>query len=152
MYNLPQLNLPPYSPKLKRDGQRTQIFDSIRRKYVALTPEEWVRQHFINFLVTEKKYPASLIAIETGLKYNLLQKRSDVVIYNTNSKPFVIVECKAPEVKVTQDTFDQIARYNFTLKVEYLIVTNGMNHFCCQMDYEKESYVFLKEIPEYKKS
>ena len=90
------------------------------------------------------------MAIETGLKYNRLQKRSDVVIYNTSGKPFVIVECKAPEVKVTQDTFDQIAQYNFTLKVKYLIVTNGINHFCCEMDYEKEGYTFLKEIPTYK--
>jgi len=146
----PQLNLPPYSPRLKRNEQRTQIFDSIRKKYVVLTPEEWVRQHFISYLLTEKKYPAALMAVETGLKYNRLRKRSDVVIYNTGGKPFVIVECKAPEVKITQDTFDQVARYNFTLKVRYLIVTNGINHFCCEMDYEKGSYAFLKEIPGYK--
>ena len=146
----PQLNLPSYSPKLRSSEQRTQIFDSVRKKYVALTPEEWVRQHFIHYLITEKQFPASLMAIETGLKYNRLQKRSDVVVYNNLGKPFLIVECKAPEVKITQETFDQITRYNYSLRVKYLVVTNGMNHFCCEMDYEKRSYSFLKEIPEYK--
>lgn len=148
--DFPRLNLPPYSPKLTSSGQRTQIFDSIRKKYVTLTPEEWVRQHFINFLVTEKKFPVSLMAIETGIKYNRLQKRGDLVVYNNLGHPFLILECKAPGIKISQDTFDQAARYNFTLKVKYIVVTNGLNHFCCEMDYEKETYTFLKEIPDYK--
>ena len=119
------LNLPAYQYKIKTDGQRKQIFDRIRKKYVALTPEEWVRQHFINFLIEQKKYPESLMMVEMKLKYNRQQKRGDIVIYNNLGKPCVIVECKSPEIKITQDVFDQAARYNMTLKVEYLLVTNG---------------------------
>lgn len=145
-----QLNLPTYSFKIKSAGERKQIFDEIRKKYVALTPEEWVRQNFIRYLIYEKQFPASLIAIEMALKYNRMKKRGDVVIYNKSGEPVVIVECKAPDVKITQDAFDQIARYNMALKVKYLIVTNGLIHYCCLMDYEKKSYAFLEEIPLYK--
>lgn len=147
---LPQLNLPTYSFKFKELNQRTQIFDSVRKKYIVLTPEEWVRQNFIQYLIQEKKFPASLIAIEMGLKYNKLQKRGDVVIYDNYGKPFVIVECKAPHIKITQDVFDQIARYNMVLKVKYLIVTSGLQHYCCLMDYEKGTYLFMNEIANYK--
>lgn len=141
------LNLPPYQFKLKQQGVRTQIFDSIRKKYVVLTPEEWVRQNFLQFLIQDKKYPASLIAVEAGLKYNQLQKRMDVLVYDKQGTPHLMVECKAPEVKINQDVFDQIARYNMVFKVKYLVVTNGMHHFCCLMDYTNNAYQFLEQIP-----
>ncbi len=141
------LNLPPYQFKLKQHGLRTHIFDAVRKKYVVLTPEEWVRQNFIQFLVQEKKFPSSLIAVEAGLKYNQLQKRMDVLIYDKQGSPLLMVECKAPEVKITQDVFDQIARYNMVFKVKYLVVTNGLHHFCCLMDYSNNSYVYLEQIP-----
>lgn len=141
------LNLPSYPFKIREDGKRLQIFDSFRKKYVVLTPEEWVRQHFLQFLVQEKKYPVSLIGIETGLIYNELIKRADILIYDRSGKPHLLVECKAPTVKVTQDAFDQVARYNMVFKVKYLIVSNGLHHFCCEMDYVNNTYIFLKEIP-----
>lgn len=141
------LNLPPYQFKLKQQGLRTQIFDSIRKKYVVLTPEEWVRQNFLQFLIREKNYPASLIAVEAGLKYNQLQKRMDVLVYDKQGTPHLMVECKAPEVKINQDVFDQIARYNMVFKVKYLVVTNGMHHFCCLMDYTNNAYQYLEQIP-----
>ncbi len=143
------LNLPSYQFKLKQNGVRTQIFDVIRKKYVALTPEEWVRQNFLQYLIQEKKFPASLIAVEAGLKYNQLQKRMDVLVYDKQGSPHLIVECKAPEVKISQDVFDQIARYNMVFKVKYLIVTNGINHFCCLMDYTKNAYQYLEVIPDF---
>jgi hypothetical protein len=142
-----QLNLPPYQFKMKKDGERIQIFDAIRKKYVVLTPEEWVRQNILQYLIQEKNFPSSLIAVEAGLKYNQLQKRADVLVYDKSGSPFLLVECKAPEVKITQDTFDQIARYNLIFKVKYLVVTNGLNHFCCIMDYTDNSYQYLEFIP-----
>lgn len=141
------LNLPQYQFKLKEVSGKIQIFDAFRKKYVVLTPEEWVRQNFLQYLVTEKKYAASLIAVEAGLKYNELQKRADILVYDKQGSPFLLVECKAPEVKISQDVFDQVARYNMSFKVVYLVVTNGMDHFCCKMDYEKNNYQFLEEIP-----
>jgi hypothetical protein len=144
-----QLNLPPYQFKLKKAGERVQIFDSIRKKYVVLTPEEWVRQNFLQYLIQEKNFPSSLIAVEAGLKYNQLQKRADVLVYDKSGSPFLMVECKAPSVKITQDTFDQIARYNVVFKVKYLVVTNGLNHFCCLMDYSDSSYQYLEIIPSF---
>jgi len=116
---------------------------------VILTPEEWVRQNFLKYLVEEKKYPASLIAVEKEFKLNNLSKRSDAVIYNKQGTPILIVECKAPEVKIGQNVFDQIARYNMVLNVKLLVVTNGLQHFCCKLDAEKDTYCFLKEIPDY---
>ena len=142
-----QLNLPPYQFKLKKSDDRVQIFDSIRKKYVVLTPEEWVRQNFLKYLIHEKNFPSSLIAVEAGLKYNQLQKRADVLVYDKSGSPFLLVECKASSVKISQDTFDQIARYNMTFKVKYLVVTNGLNHFCCMMDYTDNSYKFLETVP-----
>lgn len=144
-----QLNLPPYQFKMKKDGERIQIFDAIRKKYVVLTPEEWVRQNILQYLIQEKKFPSSLIAVEAGLKYNQLQKRADVLVYDKSGSPFLLVECKAPAVKISQDTFDQIARYNLIFKVKYLVVTNGMNHFCCVMDYTDNSYQYLEFIPNF---
>ncbi|MBI2280661.1 MAG: type I restriction enzyme HsdR N-terminal domain-containing protein [Bacteroidetes bacterium] len=143
-----QLNLPFYNLTLKEENGNHFIFDDIRKKYLRLTPEEWVRQNFVKYLIDKKKYPASLIVIEKGLKLNELTKRADVLIYK-DSSPILLVECKAPTVKISQDTFDQISRYNLTFKVPYLMVTNGMSHYCCQIDFEKNSYHFLEDIPEF---
>ena len=129
--------------------EKTHIFDEVRKKYLLLTPEEWVRQNFIHYLNKEKKYPLGLMGVEQMVKYDSLKTRADIVIYNLEGKPNVIVECKAPEVKITQDTFNQIAKYNSQLKVKYLIVTNGMKHFCCQMDYENNKITFLEDLPDY---
>lgn len=144
-----KLNLPNYKFKLKSSENKTLIFDNLRKKYFVLTPEEWVRQHFVQFLMDEKKYPVSLIAIEKQLTINNRKKRTDILIFNADGNPDVIVECKSPQIKITQATFDQIARYNLKLKANYLIVTNGLEHFYCKMDFEKETYIFLKEIPSY---
>lgn len=141
------LNLPSYQFKVKQEGIRAHIFDIIRKKYVVLTPEEWVRQNFLQYLIQDKNFPATLIAVEAGLKYNQLQKRMDVLVYNRQGTPHLMVECKAPEVRITQDTFDQIARYNMAFKVKYLVVTNGLNHFCCQMDYTQNTFQYLEQIP-----
>jgi hypothetical protein len=116
---------------------------------MVLTPEEWVRQHFVCFLIDKKKYPTSLIAIEKQLTINNRKKRTDILVFNADGKHNIIVECKAPSIKITQDTFDQVARYNLKLKANFLIVTNGLEHFYCKMDFENETYVFLKEIPAY---
>lgn len=134
---------------MKSDGEKTYIFDVVRKKYLLLTPEEWVRQNFIHYLNKEKKYPLGLMGVEQMVKYNSLKTRADIVMYNTEGKANIIVECKAPDVKITQDTFNQIAKYNSQLKVKYLLVTNGMNHYCCKMDYESNRITFLEEIPSY---
>ena len=134
---------------MKSEGEKTYIFDVVRKKYLLLTPEEWVRQNFIHYLNKEKKYPLGLMGVEQMVKYNSLKTRADIVMYNTEGKANIIVECKAPDVKITQDTFNQIAKYNSQLKVKYLLVTNGMNHYCCKMDYESNRITFLEEIPNY---
>jgi len=144
-----KLNLPNYSIKLKKEGNKTLVFDQIRKKYVVLTPEEWVRQNFIKFLIEEKKYPASLMAVEMGINLLNTKKRCDIVLYNSKGKPHMIVECKAPSIKISQDTFDQIARYNMKLNANLLVVTNGMEHFTCIIDHQNKCYRFLKEIPKY---
>jgi hypothetical protein len=143
------LNLPAAGLKFRDQNGHPEVFDEFRKKYVVLTPEEWVRQHFIHYLVNEKHVPASLIHVEASLKYNRLAKRSDVLVYSRSGNPCLIVECKAPEVKITQAVFDQVAMYNMTMKVDYLVVTNGMEHFACIIDHEKRTYGFLKEIPDY---
>jgi hypothetical protein len=145
-----KLTLPNYNFKLKSSQNKTLIFDELRKKYLVLTPEEWVRQHFVYFLINEKKYPISLIALEKQLTINNRKKRTDILVFNKEGNPEIIVECKAPAIKINQDTFDQIARYNLKLKANYLIVTNGLEHFYCKMDFENETYIFLKEIPDYK--
>jgi hypothetical protein len=142
-----ELNLPNYQFRIKSNENKLFIFDFIRKKEVVLTPEEWVRQHFLMYLVTEKKYPASLIAVEKKLTLNTLTKRTDIVVYNSNAKPSIIVECKAPNVSITEEVFDQIARYNLKLNAQYLIVTNGLQHFFCQIDTKNETYLFLEDIP-----
>lgn len=143
------LNLPPFDIKVKKLDGRLSVFDQLRCKYVALTPEEWVRQHFINFLVTEKGYSPALIANEIQINLNNQKRRCDSVVYNKELQPIVIIEYKAPDVNITQDVFDQIVRYNIVLRVNYLIVSNGINHYCCKIDYDTQSFQYLSEIPSY---
>lgn len=142
------LNLPFYEFIIKQ-GKPTKIFDFIRKKYVALTPEEWVRQNFLKYLVTEKKYPPALIFIEQTLWVNQRKKRCDAVVYNNSGEPLMIIEFKQPKTEINQYVFDQVARYNIPLKVKYLVVSNGLKHFCSILDFEKVSYTFLENIPEY---
>ena len=143
------LNFPKYSFRIKNKENKLYIFDKIRKKDLVLTEEEWVRQHFIAYLNEDKKYPLSLMAIEKKCEVNGLLKRTDILVYNKSGEPHIIVECKAPQIRISQDTFDQIARYNMNLNAAYLIVTNGLQHYFCQMDHKAKQYHFLKEIPEY---
>ena len=143
------LNLPSYPAKiLKRNGKNV-IFDPLRQKYVALTPEEWVRQHFVHLLTDFKGYPKGLLANEIQLDLNGTKKRCDTVLFNKDLSARMIVEYKAPNIEITQAVFDQITRYNMVLKVEYLIVSNGMRHYCCKIDYNSMQYTFLPDIPAY---
>ena len=144
-----KLNFPTYSFRFKNSENKVSIFDEIRKKFILLTPEEWVRQHVVQFLLQDKKYPKSYINVEKLIKINDLSKRYDVVVFQPNGEIFLLIECNAPEVPISQQTFDQIARYNLVLKAKYLMVTNGLNHYFCQMDFENEKYVFLKELPIY---
>ena len=143
------MNFPTYSFRFKNSENKVSIFDEIRKKFILLTPEEWVRQHVVQFLLQDKKYPKSYINVEKLIKINDLSKRYEGVVFQPNGEIFLLIECKAPEVPISQQTFDQIARYNLVLKARYLMVTNGLNHYFCQMDFENEKYVFLKELPEY---
>ena len=143
------LNLPRFEPKVTEKNGKPFILDKVRNKYVALTPEEWVRQHFVNYLTNEKKYPLSLLANEVTIKLNQITKRCDTVIYDKYLTPLMIIEYKSPHVEISPAVFDQIVRYNMTLHVKYLIVSNGMNHFCCKIDYQTQSYSFLQDIPDY---
>lgn len=142
-----ELNFSKYSFRFKSSENKLSIFDEIRKKFILLTPEEWVRQHVVCFLLTEKNYPKSLTNVEKVIKVNDLVKRYDVVVYNPDGSIFLLVECKAPKVKITQESFNQIARYNLVLRAQYLMVTNGINHYFCQMDFENEKYIFLEELP-----
>ena len=146
---LQKLNFPEFSFRFKNSENKVSIFDCIRKKFVILQPEEWVRQHCVLYLMEVKKYPISLINVEKELTINDLKKRYDIVIFNPNGTIHLIVECKAPKININQTTFDQIARYNTALNATYLMVTNGLNHYYCQMDFENERYQFLKDIPEY---
>jgi type I site-specific restriction-modification system R (restriction) subunit len=146
---LQQLNLPYYSFKIKSEGQKKYIFDNIRKRYVVLTPEEWVRQNLTSWLIAEKKYPASLIAVEMQLKINRMVRRADIVLFSREGKPFIIVECKAPGVKISQKAFDQAARYNMDMKVEYLIISNGLVHYCARLDHVAGSWSLLGEVPDF---
>jgi hypothetical protein len=145
-----QLNLPQYPVKLKEEKGTKYIFDPIRKKYLVLLPEEWVRQNFIQYLINEKSFPSTLIAIEKGLKLNELQKRADIVIYDNKGQPIVLIECKAPKVKINQEVFEQVARYNIVFKVPYLVVTNGIEHYCAKVDLKENSFEFLQELPVYR--
>ena len=143
------LNLPSYPVKIQVQNGKNVIFDPLRRKFVALTPEEWVRQHFVNLLTEIKGYPKGLLANEVQLNLNGTKKRCDTVLFDKNLQARMIVEYKAPHVEITQNVFDQITRYNMVLKVEYLIVSNGINHYCCRIDYTTMKYTFLPDIPAY---
>lgn len=143
------LKLPKADLSIKSKENKQFIFDIIRKKYVALSPEEWVRQHIVHYLITIKRYPKSLIAVEKQITINTLTKRFDILVFNNKGFPELIVECKAPTIKITQTAFDQTARYNLKLKAEYLMVTNGMQHYFCKLDHENKQYEFLEDIPNY---
>lgn len=143
------LNLPPFDINVKKTDGRLSVFDRLRRKFVTLTPEEWVRQHFINYLITEKGYPQALIANEIQINLNNQKRRCDSIVYDKTISPLVIVEYKSPDVEITQAVFDQIVRYNIVLKVKYLIVSNGLSHYCCRMDYSTQTFDYLADIPTY---
>ncbi len=144
-----RLNLPEYDFSVKSAAGGLQIFDATRKRWVALTPEEWVRQNFLQYLIIEKNFPRQWLAVEMTIPYNTMLKRGDIVLFGKNKKPVLLVECKAPHVKISQAAFDQAARYNLVLGVCYLIITNGMEHYCCSMNHENRSYTFLKEVPAY---
>jgi len=141
-----KLSFPTYDFRFKSSKNKIHIFDVIRKKFILLQPEEWVRQHVVRYLMIQKKYPLSLINVEKVLTVNGLKKRYDVIVYNSDGSIQLIVECKAPTVPITQDTFDQIARYNSSLKGNFLMVTNGLQHYYCKMDYKEEKYIFRKEM------
>lgn len=145
-----ELNFPRYDFKIKEEDEKKAIYDNCRKKFVPLTPEEWVRQNMVCFLIQEKHYPATLIANEIAVEINRMKKRCDTVVYDRNLRPFMIVEYKAPSVPITQKVFDQIATYNLKLNVPLLIVSNGLEHYCCKIDYQQRKYFFYREIPDYK--
>ena len=143
------LNLPETELKIVARAGKPFVFDVFRRRYVALTPEEWVRQHFVHFLVDRKGYPAECIGNEVSIRLGTLRKRCDTVVYGREAEPLMIVEYKAPGVEITQQVFEQISRYNIRLRVRWLVVSNGLRHYCCHIDYEKGSYRFVEDIPPY---
>ena len=148
-YKMSALNLPKYDTKIIEEDGKPHIFDILRRTYVTLTPEEWVRQHFVHYLISHKGYPASLMANETSINLNKIKLRCDTIVYDKNLTPKVIIEYKAPNIAINQNVFSQIARYNLVLKVDYLIISNGIKHYCCKMDYTENKYTFLPDIPDY---
>lgn len=143
------LNLPACQFQIMRSVDGDKIFDRLRKKFVALTPEEWVRQNFVNYLVEYKGFPVSLMANEVAITLNNTRRRCDTVVYSKMAEPLVIIEYKASSVEITQQVFDQIVRYNMVLRAQYLIVSNGLNHYCCSIDYDNNSYKFIKDIPDY---
>jgi len=138
-----------YPIKISKKEGKQYIFDNIRKKNVRLTPEEWVRQNFIKYLVEEKKYPQGLIGIEQKIPGKTQKQRTDIIIYSKKAEVLMIIECKAESVKITQDVFDQAARYNMQYNTSYLVLTNGKNHYICKINTKEKSYAFLKELPEY---
>jgi len=146
-----QLNLPEYNFRIKKLDEKFLIFDSQRKRYVSLTPEEWVRQHFIRFLIEEKGYPAAYLAVEKQLNMNGMKKRCDAILYNEHALAILIIELKAPTVPITQATFDQVAVYNAKLKVDFFMISNGIEHYCCKVDTLNSQYKFFPELPEYSK-
>lgn len=142
-----KLNFPYSSFRTQVIDDRIQVFDLVRKRWVVLTPEEWVRQHLILYLNQDLGCPLPLMAVEKALKYNGMNRRSDLVIYGRTGKALLLAECKAPEITISKDTFDQAARYNMSLQVPYLLVTNGLQHFCCLIDFENETYTYIKDIP-----
>lgn len=150
MENYPRLNLPPLTaPRLQRDGSLVRIYDACRNIYVKLTPEEWVRQHFVEYMCRGLGYPRSIIGNEVSLRLNNLARRADTVIYDRHGDPFIIIEYKAPHVEITQQVFDQIVRYNMVLRARYLAVSNGLRHYFCAIDYDAMGYSFIPSLPAY---
>lgn len=149
MFDPRPLNFPQYPFRIRQDESGLFIFDEIRKKFLFLTPEEWVRQHLIRYLIQEKGYPKSLIKLEGGLKLNSLQKRTDGLVFNNLGEKILLIECKAPEVRINQDTFDQIARYNIIHRVKHLLISNGLQHYCCRIEFDTQSFSYLRDIPEY---
>lgn len=147
-----KLNFPDYTFSLKSKENKPYIFDVIRKKWLVLTPEEWVRQHCVHLLINDKNYPVSLIQVEKTIEVNQTKKRYDLIACNKKKEVEILIECKSPAVVITQKTFDQIAQYNFTLKSKYLMITNGIKHYYCQMNFDNKSYIFLKELPNYLKN
>ena len=145
---LPKLNLPHFEPQLQEKDGRMWIFDSLRKKHLVLTPEEWVRQHWINFLINQLKFPKGLLAMEKGLLYNKLLKRTDLVVWNKEGNPYLLIECKAPKVKLTQKTIEQACMYHKELKTPFLLISNGLQHICLSFDFVAEKFTQEKNFPE----
>ena len=150
MFNPIPLNLPHHPFKITQKDGLYYIFDEIRKKHLVLTPEEWVRQHFIRYLLKEKNFPSALLQIEGGLSLNQTRKRSDILVYNIAGEKIMVIECKAPSVRITQATFDQAARYNSVYKARWLVVTNGLNHYYAKIDHADGNFLFVEELPSYK--
>lgn len=149
MERLPELNLPDWPVRVRRDADMLRIWDRLRRKWVALTPEEYVRQRFTAWLIEHRHYPEALMNNEVALDLNGTRRRCDTLVFDRRGGHFMIVEYKAPDVNITQEVFDQIARYNMVFRAYYLTVSNGLNHYCCRMDYGKGTYSFVREVPDY---
>lgn len=147
-----KLNLPEFKHSLEKSDGKVYIFDVIRKKYVVLTPEEWVRQHFVHYLISELKYPKALLKVEGGLKYNTLSKRSDILVFDREGKPWMIIECKSPEMKITNQIFHQASVYNATHKAKFMTITNGLNHFCCSINWADGKTQLLSSLPAYGQS
>ncbi|HVW12560.1 MAG TPA: type I restriction enzyme HsdR N-terminal domain-containing protein [Mucilaginibacter sp.] len=147
---LQPLRLPPYPFKITDHDGKLTLFDEIRKKHIVLTPEEWVRQHFVQFLINQKGYPRSLIRLEGGLKLHGMQRRTDIVVFNSAGERILIVECKSPDVGITQKVFDQVARYNMVHKVSILAVSNGLDHYYCTIDFAGGKYQFIEDLPAYR--
>jgi hypothetical protein len=144
-----KLNLPEYEYSVKKDEGKVWIFDIIRKRFIVLTPEEWVRQHFVNFIISVLNYPKALMKIETGLVYNKLNKRSDIIVHDRRGSPWMVIECKAPDQKLSQQTLEQAAMYNASLKAKYIAVTNGLMHLCSEINWRERKTILLNEFPSY---
>ena len=149
MDHLQPLNLPPHPFKISDNNGQLTLFDEIRKKHIIITPEEWVRQHFVQYLINQKKCPKSLIKLEGGVKLNGMPRRTDIVVFNSAGEKILLVECKAPSIEVNQKVFDQVARYNITHRIPLLAVTNGLQHYYCRVDFDNKKYHFLEQLPEY---
>jgi hypothetical protein len=149
MEQLQPLNLPPYPFKISDSNGQLTLFDEIRKKHLVITPEEWVRQHFVQYLINQKKYPKTLIKLEGGVKLNGMPRRTDIVVFNPAGEKILMVECKAPSIAISQKVFDQVARYNITHKIGLLAVTNGLQHYYCTVDFNNKNYKFIEDLPEY---
>jgi len=149
MDQLQPLNLPPHPFKISDNKGQLTLFDEIRKKHIIITPEEWVRQHFVQYLINQKKYPKSLIKLEGGVKLNGMPRRTDIVVFNPAGEKILLVECKAPSVEIDQKVFDQVARYNITHKIPLLAVTNGLQHYYCRVDFDNKKYHFIEDLPSY---